>query len=164
MFVLELTVCVSCLLGFVFLFFNSLNMPRPQTFWDSPGAFPVVLSTILVGICVFWLMDLLRTQKKAKAQSTESVKNPSSGEKSATDKEKKKKEQRSFIIISVLTILYIMVLMPLMPFPLATFVFLTLSFLLFAKGKWWKLVLISASLSVAIYIIFTYVLHLPMPR
>jgi len=121
MFVLELTVCVSCLAGFAFLFFNSLNMPRPQTFWDSPGAFPAVLSIILVGICVFWLIDLLRAQKNAKVQTAEIAENPSNIEKSAAYKEKKKKEQKLFIIISVLTIFYIMVLMPLMPFYLATF-------------------------------------------
>jgi len=162
MFVLELTTCAICLAGFAFLFGNALRMPYPQSFWDGPGAFPAVLSTVLFLICVFWLVDLLRARKKARGQTVATAEVPPEGDKAAL--EKKKKERKSFLVISVLTVFYVMVLMPLIPFPLATFVYLTTCFLLFSKTKWWISLIISGSTSAAIFLIFTFVLHLPMPR
>lgn len=164
MFVLELSICVFCMAGFSFLFDNALKMPYPQSFWDGPGSFPAVLSAILFLICVYWLVDLFRSRKKAKARADETAEESPDGDKAALEAEKKKRERKSFITIGVLTVFYIMVLMPLIPFPAATFIYLTICFLLFSKGRWWKSLIISVCMSAVIYLIFTYVLHLPMPR
>lgn len=164
MLVLELVVCVLSLMGFLFLLFSSLSIPYPQSFWDGPGAFPVVLSVILIIICLIWLFDSIKALKKARATADTAAGYKSVDEATAAEQEKRRRERRSFIVISVLTILYIMVLMPLLPFPVATFIFLMASFLLFAKGAWWKSLIISAVVSVAIYLVFAYILHLPMPH
>jgi uncharacterized protein YqhQ len=140
-------------------------MPYSQTFWDGPSSFPTIISIILLAVCIAWLFDLIREQARNK-------KNRQAGEMQVLSKEddkqkeilKKKKERKQFIVIGVLVVLYIMVLMPLIPFPVATFVFLTCSFLIFSTSKWWKSLIISGSVSVCIYLIFIYVLHLPMPR
>lgn len=165
MLISELIVCFLCLLGFGYLLVNSLNIPYSQTFWDGPGSFPTIISIILIAVCIAWLFDLIRAQARNK-------KNKQAGETQVLSREddkqkeilKKKKERKQFIVIGVLVVLYIMVLMPLMPFPVATFVFLTFSFLIFSTSKWWKSLIISGSVSVCIYLIFIYVLHLPMPR
>lgn len=165
MLVLELVVCVLSFGGFAFLLINSVVMPYPQTFWDGPGAFPAVLSTVLLIVCIIWFLDLMRQFRESKETGMKNKAEAESKDAAAVEAEqKKKKERRSFLIMSVLTILYVMVLMPLMPFPIATFIFLTASFLLFSKGKWWQSLIISTCMSVAVYLVFTYVLHLPMPN
>jgi len=142
-------------------------MPYPQTFWDSPGAFPMIISIILILICFVWLFDILSQQKKKKKgfySGRGEMENQAIGEQKQNEALKKKRERRQFIIISILVIAYLMVLMPLLPFPTATFIFLTACFLIFSKTKWWKLLINSGSFSLAIYLIFIYVLRLPMPR
>lgn len=168
MIIAELVVCLICILGFSFLLINSLGMPHPQTFWDGPGAFPTFVSIILLIICFTWLGDLIKSHRlyrsRISAINTSSKAGQAENQTNDELKERKKKEQKSFILIGVIVVLYIMVLMPLLPFPIATFVFLMSSFLIFSTIKWWKLLIISISMSGAIYLIFIYVLHLPMPR
>lgn len=166
MLISELIVCFLCLIGFGYLLINSINMPYSQTFWDGPGSFPTIISSILLSVCIVWFFDVLREQvrnKKNKQAGETQVLSVEDGKQKEIMK-KKKKERKQFIVIGVLVVFYIMVLMPLMPFPVATFVFLTCSFLIFSTSKWWKSLIISGSFSVCIYLIFIYVLHLPMPR
>jgi hypothetical protein len=115
-------------------------------------------------VCIAWLFDLIRAQARNKKISRPGNSGSFQGRRQAKRNPEKKKERKQFIVIGVLVVLYIMVLMPLMPFPVATFVFLTFSFLIFSTSKWWKSLIISGSVSVCIYLIFIYVLHLPMPR
>lgn len=166
MLISELVVCLICVLGFGFLLVNSLSMPHPQTFWDGPGAFPTFISIILLIVCFTWLFDLLRAHRQSRAQSAAKTAQVDHAGSQSDDelKNRKKKERKSFITIGILVVLYIMALMPLLPFPIATFIFLMCSFLIFSTTKWWKLLIISGSVSGAVYLIFIYVLHLPMPR
>ena len=53
--------------------------------------------------------------------------------------------------------------MPLVGFVISTFLFLFVSVMLF-YGKWPAALIVSVSMSLALYVLFQFVLHLPMPR
>jgi putative tricarboxylic transport membrane protein len=160
MFAFELVVCVLCLSGFAYLLSDALRMPYPQQFWDGPGAFPAVLSSLLVLMCLYWLVDTIighvHKSRISEADGPASEVIPS--------REEKREETKRLGIIIILTILYIMVLMPLITFPIATFVFLFIT-IKFFSGKGWLLPLtVSSVATLFIYAVFTYILFLPMPR
>jgi hypothetical protein len=160
MFAFELVVCVLCLSGFVYLFSDALRMPYPQQFWDGPGAFPAVLSSLLVLLCIYWLVDtIIGHMHKSRIPEVEI-----SASEVIPSREEKREEIKRLGIIIILTILYIMVLMPLITFPIATFVFLFIT-IKFFSGKGWILPLVISLLATLfLYVVFTYLLFLPMPR
>lgn len=167
MFVYELVVCLICLGGFAFLFVDSLQMPYPQMFWDGPGAIPAILAALLFLLSAYWLIDTIRGKQQASrlAEADPSDGNP---DVDVSVLKKNREENKRLFFIIALTVLYIMILMPLMPFPFATFVFLFITIKIFKRGNtirdWVIPFVISTIMSVFVYLIFAFVLYLPMPH
>lgn len=159
MFAFELSVCLACMAGFGYLFVDALGMPYPQEFWDGPGAFPAVLSTLLFLLCLYWLVDTvlgrMRNLRKSEAEISASA--PQEPGNTQT-------EWKRLVLIISLTVLYIMVLMPLITFPFATFVFLFITIKIFSQKGWLLPFIVSVVATGIVVLVFNYVLYLPMPR
>ncbi len=160
MFAFEIVVSVLCLSGFAFLFYDALRMPFPQQFWDGPGSFPAILASLLFVLSLYWLITTIvgqmRKSKVPEAEKSASV--------DTSTKALKREEIKRLAIIIALTILYIMVLMPLITFPIATLVYLFITIMLFTRKGWVIPLVVSASATLFVYLVFNYVLYLPMPR
>ena len=176
----ELIVCLLCLSGFGYLFIDALRMPYPQQFWDGPGAFPAVLSLLLVAACLYWLADTIIAQMRLSRKTGVIEITPdvptvrpvsASGEAPQQDCRDRKseailkrEEYKRLGIIILLTILYIMVLMPLVTFPVATALFLCVAVKLFTGKGWLVPIATSLAATAAVWAVFSFVLYLPMPR
>ncbi|WP_407635913.1 tripartite tricarboxylate transporter TctB family protein [Sediminispirochaeta smaragdinae] len=124
----------------------------------GPGVFPSILSTIILICSVLWCIDsLVAYLKHQKSTGTQEAHDSPNGLFHFT------KESRRLAIIIILTVLYILILMPLVGFVISTFLFLFVSVMLF-YGKLSSALIVSVLLSLVMFVLFQFVLHLPMPR
>jgi len=158
MFILELIVSAITSLLFLFFLVASLGMEGSGNPLVGPGVFPTILSTIVLICSVLWLIDSLLAYLRYRKNVGSQEAHVSQGGLFHLSK-----EGRRLVIIIILTILYILVLMPLVGFVISTFLFLFVSVMLF-YGKWPAALIVSVSMSLALYVLFQFVLHLPMPR
>ena len=150
MFAFEIVVSVLCLSGFAFLFYDALRMPFPQQFWDGPGAFPAILASLLFVLSLYWLITTIVGQMR-KPQIPEAEKSASVD--SSTKALKREEIKRLAMIISTM-----------ITFPIATFVYLFITIMLFTRKGWVIPLVVSVSATLFVYLVFNYVLYLPMPR
>ena len=161
MFIFEIVVSALTSGAFVFLLVNSLHMEPTEHGWDSAGAFPTILSGIVLICSVIWFVDTLVTH-------TKSEKETSAQQKPEAQVVKKgrlpiSEDGKRLMIVVILTVLYVLVLMPWTGFIIATFLFLFVSITLFYK-KWNVALIVAVVMSSLLYVLFQYGLHLPMPR
>lgn len=158
MFILELVVSAITSLLFLFLLLTSLGMEGTGNPMVGPGVFPSILSSIILICSILWCIDSVVAYLKYR-KSTDAREVPDSNKRLFH----LTKEGRRLAIITILTVLYIMVLMPLVGFVISTFIFLFVTVMLF-YGKWPAALIVSILLSLVMYVLFQFVLHLPMPR
>jgi len=158
MFILELVVSAITSLLFLFLLLTSLGMEGTGNPMVGPGVFPSILSSIILICSILWCIDSVVAYLKYR-KSTDAREVPDSNKRLFH----LTKEGRRLAIIIILTVLYIMVLMPLVGFVISTFIFLFVTVMLF-YGKWPAALIVSILLSLVMYVLFQFVLHLPMPR
>lgn len=143
---------------FVFFLATSLKMDAYGNPLVGPGAFPAILSTIIIICSILWMIDsVIAVIRHRKLGETEGK---GAGSSSVF---KLSLEGKRLAIIIILTVLYILVLMPLIGFVFATLLFLFVSIMYFYR-KWLPALIVSSSMSLALYLLFHFVLRLPMPR
>jgi putative tricarboxylic transport membrane protein len=151
---LEIISSFSLILGLLYILKISYNMPYYGNFWASPGVFPIILCISLLCFSLWWFISAI---KKLKLNTNTNIKE-SIKYTFQINGEKKK----LYVIIS-LTLLYVYVLIPLIKFIPSTLIFLIISTKTFTKVSWLKLVVISIIIVALIYIVFKYILNLPLP-
>src|SRR5690554_5265225 len=137
---------------FTYFLVISLKLKAKGSVMVGPGIFPAILSAVVLISSILWFIDSLLIylsnkgeEKEEKALFTLSANN------------------RRLIIIIILAMLYIIVLMPLVGFPISTFIFMFVVIMIF-YGKWKTALLASLIMSLSLFVLFRYILHLPMPR
>lgn len=157
-FMFELVVSAITTLAFLFLLVTSIGIKGRWSPWISPGAFPAILSAIVLIASILWFVDTLVLFIKSRNTT---------GNLEENNSEKKifhlSMEGKRLAEIIILTILYIMVLMPLLGFAFATLIFLFVAVKLF-YGKTRMAFIVSVSTALAIFVLFRFLLLLPMPR
>ena len=163
----ELCVSLFSLLGFILLFKMAFEIPLAanKMFWSSPGSFPAVLCAILVILSICWVIDTVLEIRKMKIKEGH-IEKISFAQLFGT-----KEEQQRLLKIAVYTLVYIFILIPVLGrinrqfgYTIATFLFLLFSIKEFGGINWKRTVAISAPITLTVYLIFAYVLRLPMPR
>lgn len=165
MFIFEAIVCITSLLGYGYLFIHSIGLKSPKQFWDGPGSFPSVLSALCFLLCIVWLIDLLLNKKKRKSQEQTTV--SSQKQQGIVNKILSlwhDSQVRNLSIIVVLTVLYILVLIKTIGFVISTVVFLFTTIFLFYEKKWLTALIVSFVTTGVVYLLFTYIFHLPLPH
>ena len=158
MFILELIVSTITSLLFLFFLVTSLGMEGTGNPLVGPGVFPSILSSIILICSILWLIDsAVAFHRSRKSIETKEVSVSMQGLFHLSN------ESRRLAIIIILTVLFIFVLMPLVGFVISTSIFLFISVMLF-YGKWSVALIVAFSLSLVMYVLFQFVLHLPMPR
>lgn len=158
MFMIELIVSAVTFLLFLFFLVTSLGMESSGNPWVSAGVFPSILSLIILICSILWLIDSFVAYMRHRKDVGQQESHNSLGGLFHLSKESKR-----LLIIIILTLLYILVLMPLVGFVIATFLFLFISIMLF-YGKWRSALIVAVSMSLVLYVLFQFILHLPMPR
>lgn len=143
---------------FVFFFITSLKIEGYGNPLVGPGVFPAILSTIVVICSILWVIDSAVAYKKFRKAGK-----PQDNVPIGFGILKLSPEGKRLAIIIVLTVLYILVLMPLTGFIISTFLFLFASIMYFYR-KWLPTLIVAFSMSLALYLLFHFVLRLPMPR
>ena len=152
----ELVASLAASTGFVYILIESLQMPKYGAFWTGPGAMPAVLAACLAVFSLRWVGDLIWEFKESRAQATDASTEGAAGGTKA--------DWKRLGVIVCLTFFYAYLLTPLIGFTAATVVFLFVSILCFGEMHWFKSFLLSGVVSLGVYVTFSYVLHLPMPR
>ncbi len=158
MFLFELIASSVTSLLFLFFLITSLKLQETGNPWVSPGVFPAILSSIVLTASIVWCADTaVQYRRWRKAEGEEEYTKAKGGLLHLSE------EGKRLGVIVILTVLYIMVLMPFLGFVFATLIFLFVSIMLF-YGKWRTALIVSISMSAAMFLLFRFVLHLPMPR
>ena len=157
-FVFELVVSAFTSLAFLFFLVISIGMKGRWNPWISPGVFPAILSAIVLISSTIWFVDTFILYIKSKQNIKYLEKDNSKIRFFPISKEEKRLAE-----IIILTILYIMVLMPLIGFAFASLIFLFVAIKLF-YGKTLVALIVSVSMALAIFLLFRYLLLLPMPK
>jgi len=142
-------------------------MPPTEDFWTGPGAFPLMLSTILILLTVWWVVDVLYQTKRAKKGTLKEI----AFKKTLLEElVGGKGQQKRLLIIILATLVFIFVLIPvcgkiseLYGFCIAVYVFLLGTIKLFGTYSWKKTMIISLVAVLGVYLVFNYALMLPMP-
>jgi len=138
----------------IFVIVSSLRMRVYSTFYDAPGIFPLVISSITGLYSIFLLIDSI---KKGGFREIKSL-----------WEHKKKFIDKSIlvlkriIIISGLIFIYALFLVQNMHFTIATFIFLSVM-MSFLKINRLVIILISGSLSLVISFAFGTLFNIPLP-
>jgi len=167
MYIFEAIVCLVSLAGYGYLIFYSLGLDSPKKFWDGPGAFPFVLSVLCLILCIIWAIDIfskIRKVRKGATDNTIAEKNTKQGFLKRIVELWSNSEIRNLTIIIALTVLYVLVLMPLTGFVISTLLFLFSTIFLFYERKWLTAIIVSVVTTGVVYLLFTFVFHLPLPR
>lgn len=171
MLLFELISSVVCICGFASLFAMALNIPYPgnANFWSGAGAFPAVLTCALTILSIWWAVDVSFRLKKAKAMSA-----PEGAQEKKPFREEfigTRSQQKRFLFAIVAALIFVFALVPLFGnitrqfgFSIANFIFMFTTIKRFGETTWLKTAVISAVGAVIIYVVFSYVLRLPMPR
>lgn len=133
---------------------SDVSRKMSDTAWyGTPGILPIVIGTVLTGLSVVMLLSIYRkgTRINKEVMGSAAAYFKSSG----------------FVRLAVaigLLALYIFVLFRFLPFVLATFLYLAANMIFFREKKYpiWKIVLICAIFSVAIYLFFGKVAGVPL--
>ena len=140
-----------------------VTYPTSARFMTGGGAFPFLMSLLLIILNAVWLLDNLRMLKKG---TDETAQPPLLTYLFGT-----KEQTRRLVQIALLVILYVFALIPLCGmvhpvygFPAATGIYLLCSVKLFGKLSWPKTILISIITSGLIFFAMNNMLMLPMPK
>ncbi len=164
----ELVVAIAALVVFCGICVISYSMPisLAKTFWVGAGGLPFILGMIMIILTIWWIADLIISIRKERETRGDKPKIAFWDELIGD-----RKQKISFVLIVLSTLVLVFVLIPVLGsinrefgFTIATFIFLFITVKLFTDLKIPKILLISATASIIIYIIFKYVLMLPMPR
>jgi len=110
----------------------------------SPYLFPVLISIFLVFLSVSLFSDGLHQIRQNKHEKPE-----------------KNNWMRALVVVVVSVLYYI--LLPIITFIPATILFLVALFLYLGERRWWLITLLSISTAIAIYFIFSTLLHVMLP-
>ena len=150
------SIAVFCFGGFVF--FSGLHMcffaaTGTKVWYYSPGFFPCFVGAVLMLTSLLLTVQMLRRGARPG--------NIFRGAASAA-----LRQERFRLLLAVgLFALYVFVLIGTLPFVLATFVYLAVTMILFRKAHYpvWKLLLISAIVTGAVYLFFGVIASVPLP-
>lgn len=174
MVVFELVISLAMLCGFIGLLIMSAGLPVPATytFFTGPGAFPIIISIVLIILTVIWIADVLKTKKKAgiTAGGTAADAGEAGKKLLLEDLVGDKGQQKRLLIVMLSTLIFIFVLIPvcgkiseLYGFLIAVFIFLTGTLKIFGQYGWGRAVIISLTAAAIVFVVFRYALMLPMP-
>lgn len=142
----------------LFVFLSGIHMcffavTGTKVWYYSPGFFPCFVGLILM------LTALVMSVKKLRIGGRLSKTAFSAGEKQG------RQETLRLVLAIGLFAIYVFVLIGLVPFVLATFAFLAVTMILFRTDKYpiWKLMLISAAATGAVYLVFGVIASVPLP-
>lgn len=134
----------------IFLMVESLRIPWfSDNFYSSPGFFPLILS-----ICIM-LLSIILFYKAIKIEGSLSIK----FQKIVRDD---RGIQRGILII-ILIAAYIILLSVNVFYPIATILFLFVSIYLFHKKNIIKIIIISVTSTLALYLLFGKLFMIPLP-
>ena len=166
MLVFELAVSLIFLVLSVAVAVIAKTLPQglAPVFWVSSGAFPFILSVILILLSIWWALDTIARIKEEKKHGI--VRQPWLDELLGN-----KTQKIHFAVICIAVLIYVFALIPLCGglskeygFVLASFIFLCCTIKFFNEISIPKTILISGSSVVIIYVVFHYCLKVIMPK
>jgi hypothetical protein len=148
---------ISVLVGFAFistiLFFLSLRMYLAKPVLSSQGAFPLIVTSLMIIMVVLMFIELKQYEKAFDNSISVWRKIKSTGTLIFPGK---------ILHVLLMVLLYTMT-MPLMGFAISTFLFLLITMFILSREKIKRIFLTSAGIVVAIVIIFQFVFKVNLP-
>ncbi|MDO4493708.1 MAG: tripartite tricarboxylate transporter TctB family protein [Clostridia bacterium] len=139
----------------IFLFYHAVLLYRRKPKLDAPGTFPLLLTSVMLLLNVLVFVE---TYRKTKGMRTEPF-----GSRWKAIAAAVAEELPLNVIVSVLATAAYFVLMNAIGFAVSTFVFLVGLSLFLDRGKWKTVLVSSAAITGAIYLIFGVLFHVRLP-
>lgn len=144
-----------------------ITYPHSVNYWAGGGSFPFLVSVILIILNFIWAFDSIQSYRAEKRLGAAAEQKPTI----LTSLFGTKEQSKRLFTIMLLSMCYIFALIPLAArvnrtygFAVSTFIFLMISIKLFGKTKWVKTIVISAAISILIFVAMYNILGLPMPK
>lgn len=132
---------------------TALGWDRPRG-WETAAALVPVVSGTLVGLCALVLL-IGALRRGAYAQLLQVVRTPVS----TRTRREAGRTVSVFLIIGV----YYFLLLRFLPFVVATAAFLLVMFVVYWRGAWWRMLLVSVLGAVVIHVLFSVALGAQLP-
>ncbi len=143
----------------LFVFLSGIHMcffalTGTKVWYYSPGVFPCFIGVVLMLVSLILVLRKLRAGARLGKRAFASDDPPAA-----------RRYALRLLLAMGLFALYVFVLIGNLPFVLATFLYLTVTMILFRQDKFpvWKLLLISAVVTGAVYLFFGVVASVPLP-
>lgn len=151
------SIAVFCFGVFVFvcgLYMCFSAVTGAKVWYYSPGFFPCFIGAVLMIASIIMFLKKWREGGSFK----------NSAESSCDEAKKSLATPKLFLAIALFAV-YVFVMIGRLPFVLATFAYLSVTMIVFRKDSYpvWKLLLISAAATGAVYLFFGVVASVPLP-